>query len=84
MSVDTDFEKSLLETRTLSSINFSKKFSHYKKQISESVIEKKIELDDFEMVSELGSGKYGKVYMARHKATGFKCAIKTVSKQMIK
>lgn len=32
----------------------------------------------------MGQGKYGKVYMAQHKQTGFICALKTVSKAKIK
>lgn len=32
----------------------------------------------------MGQGKYGKVYMARHKSTGFICALKTLSKEKIK
>jgi len=28
----------------------------------------------------MGQGKYGKVFMAKHKPTGFICAIKTISK----
>lgn len=36
------------------------------------------------MLEELGQGKYGKVFMARSKATNFLCAIKTISKAKIK
>jgi serine/threonine protein kinase len=32
----------------------------------------------------MGQGKYGKVYMAKHKYTNFICALKAVSKQKIK
>lgn len=32
---------------------------------------------------DLGSGKFGQVYLAKHKQTGFICAIKEISKSII-
>ena len=47
-------------------------------------MQRKITLNEFELIDEIGEGKYGKVYMAQHKETGFLCALKTVSKVKIK
>ena len=41
-------------------------------------------LKDFILMDEIGSGKYGKVYLAKHAKTGFICALKSVSKEMIR
>ncbi|KAM9920625.1 hypothetical protein OXX59_007047 [Metschnikowia pulcherrima] len=40
----------------------------------------KLRLSDFEIGKLLGKGKLGKVYCARHKKSGFVCAIKVMSK----
>jgi serine/threonine protein kinase len=32
----------------------------------------------------MGQGKYGKVFMAKHKEVGFICALKAISKTKIK
>lgn len=48
------------------SINFSKKFQHYRKP-KENVGQRNISINEFEFLEEMGQGKYGKVYMARHK-----------------
>lgn len=44
---------------------------------------KKISLNDFDSIKNLGSGKYGKVFLARHKETNFIGAIKIVEKKLI-
>ena len=41
-------------------------------------------LHDFELKKSLGEGKFGQVYQAFHKATGFWVAIKKISKSVIK
>lgn len=46
--------------------------------------EKKVSINDFEEIKELGSGKYGHVFLAREKKTNFVCAIKIISKQQLK
>jgi serine/threonine protein kinase len=35
-------------------------------------------------ISELGSGKYGKVFLAKEKANQFLCALKIVEKKLLK
>lgn len=42
---------------------------------------KKLRLADFEIGRLLGKGRLGKVYCAKHKATGFICALKVMSKK---
>ncbi|OBA24551.1 kinase-like protein [Metschnikowia bicuspidata var. bicuspidata NRRL YB-4993] len=41
---------------------------------------RKLRLADFEIGKPLGKGKLGKVYCARHKASGYICALKVMSK----
>lgn len=48
------------------SINFSKKFQQYRKP-KENLGQRNISINEFEFLEEMGQGKYGKVYMARHK-----------------
>lgn len=38
-------------------------------------------LDDFELAKRLGRGKFGRVFLAREKNTGFIVALKTLSKR---
>lgn len=38
---------------------------------------------DFEVIRELGRGKYGVVKMVRHRRTGFLCALKTLRKSLL-
>lgn len=40
-------------------------------------------LDDFELGKRLGRGKFGRVYVAREKKTGFIVALKTLLKKEI-
>jgi len=40
----------------------------------------KVTLKDFQIVKELGEGKFGTVFLARHIKTNFLCAIKRMSK----
>lgn len=42
-----------------------------------------LKLENFNLLRELGEGKYGKVYLAHHRTTNFICAIKTISKRII-
>eukprot|EP00005_Dracoamoeba_jomungandri_P012224 CAMPEP_0174267920 /NCGR_PEP_ID=MMETSP0439-20130205/35429_1 /TAXON_ID=0 /ORGANISM="Stereomyxa ramosa, Strain Chinc5" /LENGTH=292 /DNA_ID=CAMNT_0015355737 /DNA_START=74 /DNA_END=952 /DNA_ORIENTATION=+ len=39
--------------------------------------------DDFELLEELGSGNFSKVYLGKHKATGTEYAIKVVDKKQV-
>jgi serine/threonine protein kinase len=40
--------------------------------------EKKLTINDFEQIKDLGSGKYGHVYLTREKKTNFICALKII------
>jgi hypothetical protein len=64
----------------ISDITLNKKFQHYKKVKEQPTSTRRLSLDEFELLEEIGHGKYGKVYMARHKQTNFVCALKAVSK----
>lgn len=46
--------------------------------------QKKISINDFEQIKDLGSGKYGQVYLARQKKTNFIFALKIIQKKLIK
>ena len=37
----------------------------------------------FELGRELGHGKWGRVYLARHRVTGYICALKVIDKRQI-
>lgn len=37
-------------------------------------------ISDFELGRKLGAGKFGEVFIARHRDTGFMCAIKKIDK----
>ena len=39
---------------------------------------------DFDIGKTLGKGQYGEVMVVRHKKTGFVCAMKVMSKKVIK
>jgi serine/threonine protein kinase len=41
-------------------------------------------LDDFQLAPCKGEGRFGKVYPARHKITGFLLAIKQVKKESVR
>lgn len=79
-------EKSLNSSisSNIGSAHFTEKFQHYKKQHHQLKKERVIRLEEFQLGMEIGSGKYGKVHIARHRDTGFICAIKSVSKKIIK
>jgi serine/threonine protein kinase len=40
-------------------------------------------LKDFDVGRPLGRGNYGRVYLARHRKSGFICAIKMLSKKRL-
>jgi aurora kinase len=42
-----------------------------------------LKITDFVRGADLGSGKFGEVFLARHRSTGFICAIKAISKSII-
>lgn len=44
---------------------------------------KKISLDDFDVKVTLGTGSFGRVKLAKHKATGEFCALKILKKHDI-
>lgn len=41
-------------------------------------------IEDFRLGRLLGNGKFGSVYVAKHRLTGFVCAIKIIPKEMVK
>jgi serine/threonine protein kinase len=43
-----------------------------------------MKIDDFVNIKHLGKGKFGVVSLVRHKKTNFICALKTVSKKVVK
>jgi aurora kinase len=47
-------------------------------------VEKKISIKDFKIGKCLGNGRFGKVYQAIEKNTGFLVALKKISKETIK
>ena len=49
-------------------------------RITKGVVRRKTELIDFEVLSVLGKGGYGKVYQVRHKSSGGIYAMKSISK----
>ena len=75
--------QSVSSKRERPSISFQKKFEYYRKKPA-PVAPRKMQLDEFVLVDEMGEGKYGKVYMAQHRASGFLCALKAVSKARIR
>ena len=40
--------------------------------------QRKITVDDFIRIKELGNGKYGRVYLVREKSSNFICALKVI------
>ncbi|KNE68142.1 AGC/SGK protein kinase [Allomyces macrogynus ATCC 38327] len=49
-----------------------------------SATQAKICLDDFQLIKLIGKGTFGKVLLAKHKQTGKPCAIKVISKAVLK
>ena len=39
---------------------------------------RKVTVDDFVRIKELGNGKYGRVYLVKDKHSGFVCALKVI------
>ena len=39
---------------------------------------RKVTVDDFVRIKELGNGKYGRVYLVKEKYTNFVCALKVI------
>jgi len=39
---------------------------------------RKVTVDDFTRLKELGNGKYGRVYLVKEKYSGFVCALKVI------
>jgi len=65
--------------RTSESIRFHEPVVHaYTKRLSQS-----IRLEDFTVIKQLGKGKFGKVSLVVHNATGFLCAMKAIDKETI-
>lgn len=48
---------------------------------AEHGVAKRLRLRDFEIGRKLGRGKFGRVLLVRHRATGFICALKSMSKK---
>lgn len=44
---------------------------------------RKITVDDFVRIKELGNGKYGRVYLVKEKYSGFICALKVIEKKLL-
>jgi serine/threonine protein kinase len=44
---------------------------------------KKVTVDDFVRIKELGNGKYGRVYLVKEKYTNFVCALKVIEKKLL-
>jgi aurora kinase len=40
--------------------------------------------EDFFMGKKLGKGRFGDVFIVKHKQNGFICAMKVISKQLVK
>lgn len=45
--------------------------------------QRKITVDDFIRIKELGNGKYGRVYLVREKSSNFVCALKVIEKKLL-
>jgi aurora kinase len=41
-------------------------------------------MDDFVLGKKLGKGKFGEVYLSKHKHLGFVCAIKIIPKSVLR
>lgn len=46
--------------------------------------EKKLSINDFEKIKDLGSGKYGQVFLTRERVSNFVCALKIIEKKLLK
>jgi serine/threonine protein kinase len=43
----------------------------------------KLKIEDFEKIKSMGKGKFGSVFMVRHRQTGFLAALKVIKKRQI-
>ena len=59
----------------ISSPQLNKQNSNLKSQVTK---------DDFSLGKKLGKGQFGEVFIAKHKKTGFICALKIIKKSTIK
>ena len=44
---------------------------------------RRVRVEDFHKIKELGAGKYGRVYLVAEKYTGFVCALKVIEKKLL-
>lgn len=73
-----------LESRSKSTVSTQKLEKFEKKLSFKEEVPKQPELDDFIIGQCKGEGRFGKVYMAIHKKTGFLCALKKVKKESVR
>lgn len=52
--------------------------SHFKSKDKEHLTS--VEISDFLLGKKLGEGKFGEVFVARHRKTGFLCALKRINR----
>ena len=64
--------------------NFNGVLQNIKSSFVQSPIVHMFSLHDFSKIKDLGTGRYGKVILARDRKTGFLCAIKQMSKKLMK
>lgn len=67
----------------LSEINHSARSNSLIETKSQMQTSKQLHIRDFTLGKCIGSGKFGDVYMSKHNATGFVCAIKKILKSTI-
>ncbi|PYI05843.1 kinase-like protein [Aspergillus sclerotiicarbonarius CBS 121057] len=72
-----------LVRRTLSTSNAVVKAEEHSAQLIKQPIPKLFHLGMFEIGRPLGKGKFGRVYLARERQTGFVCALKVLHKDEI-
>lgn len=67
MAKDFDYKSISSVASSFASMKFSEKFKHYKKKptnVDEKTQRSGFALRDFKLIHEIGTGKYGKVYLA--------------------
>eukprot|EP01104_Vermistella_antarctica_P015342 TRINITY_DN5016_c0_g1_i2.p1 TRINITY_DN5016_c0_g1~~TRINITY_DN5016_c0_g1_i2.p1 ORF type:complete len:431 (-),score=89.97 TRINITY_DN5016_c0_g1_i2:121-1413(-) len=62
---------------------FKSELSKNKESVDQKRDEKKADIEDFEFMSVIGKGAFGKVWLAQHKATGIVYAVKELQKKNI-